>query len=87
MFAENWNGISLLWDVSTQRADITVTSDTSGSWGLWESRCHGSLAFYTYPSPSCSSGSSSVWISMAGSLGGVQGGQYGSNPHPQQYLQ
>ena len=33
MFAENWNGISLLWDVSRQRADITVTSDASGSWG------------------------------------------------------
>ena len=32
MYVENWNGISLLWDVSRQRADTTVTSDALGSW-------------------------------------------------------
>ena len=49
MFVENRNGISLLWDVSRQRADIMVTSDASGSWGcgaLWES------CWFHFPWPS-----------------------------------
>ena len=41
LFAEDWNGISMFWDVSNQSAEIQVTSDASGSWGcgaFWESK-------------------------------------------------
>ena len=31
LFIERWNGISILWDVQRQTADMTVFSDTSGS--------------------------------------------------------
>ena len=33
LFAEDWNGISMFWDVSKNTADVTVMSDASGSWG------------------------------------------------------
>ena len=33
LFIERWNGISILWDVQRQTADMTVFSDASGSWG------------------------------------------------------
>ena len=38
LFAEEWNGISILWDSSTLLPEFTVFSDASGSWGcgaLW----------------------------------------------------
>ena len=41
LFAEDWNGISMFWDVSKQTADITVMSNASGSWGcgaFWKSK-------------------------------------------------
>ena len=28
-----WNGVSMLWNQNQYKADISVTSDTSGSWG------------------------------------------------------
>ena len=33
LFISTWNGISMLWDLGRQTADITLTSDASGSWG------------------------------------------------------
>lgn len=33
LFAEDWNGISILWDSSTLRPEFNVFSDASGSWG------------------------------------------------------
>ena len=38
LFAEEWNGISILWDSSTLLPEFKVFSDASGSWGcgaLW----------------------------------------------------
>ena len=38
LFAEEWNGISILWDSSTVLPEFNIFSDTSGSWGcgaLW----------------------------------------------------
>ena len=49
MFAEDWNGILMLWDVSKKTADVTVTSDGSGSWGcgaFWKSK------WFHFPWPS-----------------------------------
>ena len=40
LIAVEWSGISMFWDVSKKTADITVTSDVSGSWGcgaFWKS--------------------------------------------------
>ena len=33
MFVEQWNGVSLLWDIGLHDSDLTVYSDASGSWG------------------------------------------------------
>ena len=33
LFAEEWNGISMLWDSSTLLPEFNVFSDASGSWG------------------------------------------------------
>ena len=33
LFADRWNGISMLWDLKKYSVDITVYSDASGSWG------------------------------------------------------
>ena len=33
LFISTWNGISMLWDLGKQSADITLTSDAAGSWG------------------------------------------------------
>ena len=33
LFADKWNGISLLWDSHTSRPEFTIYSDASGSWG------------------------------------------------------
>ena len=33
LFAEEWNGISILWDSSTVLPEFNIFSDTSGSWG------------------------------------------------------
>ena len=30
---DRWNGISILWDLQRQSADLSVYSDASGSWG------------------------------------------------------
>ena len=41
LFAEDWNGISMLWYVSKKTTDVTVASDASGSWGcgtFWKSK-------------------------------------------------
>ena len=49
LFAEDWNGISMFWDVSKKTADVTVTSDASGSWGcgaFWKSK------WFHFPWPS-----------------------------------
>ena len=38
LFAEEWNGISILWDSSTVLPEFNIFSDASGSWGcgaLW----------------------------------------------------
>ena len=32
-FMDRWNGISMLWDLQKQTADLSVFSDASGSWG------------------------------------------------------
>jgi len=32
IFVEQWNGISLLWDLGLQKPSIIVHSDASGSW-------------------------------------------------------
>lgn len=32
-FLDKWNGISILWDLHCQSPDVSVHSDTSGSWG------------------------------------------------------
>ena len=39
LFAEKWNGISMLWDIHKHSPDTSVFSDASGSWGcgaLWQ---------------------------------------------------
>ena len=49
LFAEDWNGISMFWDVCKNTADVTVTSGASGSWGcgvLWKSK------WFHFPWPS-----------------------------------
>ena len=49
LFAEDWNGISMFWDISKHTANITVTSDASGSWGcgaFWKSK------WFHFPWPS-----------------------------------
>ena len=33
LFAEKWNGVSLLWDSHTLLPEFNVFSDASGSWG------------------------------------------------------
>ena len=33
VFSEQWNGISLLWDLKALKADLSVLSDALGSWG------------------------------------------------------
>ena len=33
LFMDRWNGISILWDLQRQSADLSVYSDASGSWG------------------------------------------------------
>ena len=56
LFAEDWNGISMFWDVSKYTADITISSDASGSWGcgaFWKSK------WFHFPWPSSLQG---LWI-------------------------
>ena len=33
IFVEQWNGVSLLWDIGLHNSDLMVYSDASGSWG------------------------------------------------------
>ena len=33
IFIEEWNGVSLLWDLGLQAPDIQVYTDASGNWG------------------------------------------------------
>ena len=33
VFASEWNGISMLWDLNRSKPDINLFSDASGSWG------------------------------------------------------
>ena len=33
LFAEKWNGVSLLWDSHTSHPEFNIYSDASGSWG------------------------------------------------------
>ena len=33
LFSEQWNGVSLLWDLGLTRVDISIYTDASGSWG------------------------------------------------------
>ena len=52
IFMEEWNGVSLLWDLGLQAPDIQVYTDASGNWGCgvfldpkwfhleWSSRLH-----------------------------------------------
>ena len=83
----------MFWDVSKHTADITITSDASGSWGcgaFWKSK------WFHFPWPSSLqglpiatkelipivSGSSTFWSQMEGPYGGVQGRQHGSGTCP-----
>ena len=57
VFAEEWNGISVLWGVSKQRPDITTMLNASGFWdygAFWQSNGFislGLLHFNAYLSP------------------------------------
>ena len=33
IFVDQWNGVSMLWDIGLCKSDIVVYSDASGSWG------------------------------------------------------
>ena len=51
VFAEDWNGISVLWGVSKQRPDITAMLDASGLWGygaFWQSNGFISLGLHHF---------------------------------------
>ena len=93
LFAEDWNGISMFWDISKHTADITVMSDASGSWGcgvFWKSK------WFHFPWPSSLQGlpiatkelipivvAAALFRSrMEGPYGGVQGRQHSSGTCP-----
>ena len=50
VFASQWNGISMLWDLDRSTPDVNVFSDASGSWGCgayWGSQ------WFHFPWPPC----------------------------------
>ena len=50
VFASQWNGISMLWDLDRLTPDIKVVSDASGSWGCgayWDAH------WFHFPWPLC----------------------------------
>ena len=89
LFAEKWDGISLLWDNHTLLLEFNIYSDASGSWGCggyWG--CVGfSLIVPSLLLLRSSDISSNIWPSVEGSLGSILSRQFGSGLHPQINIQ
>jgi len=81
LFADAWNGVSMLWDITTLQPQFTLVSDASGSWGCgayWGSQwfqLQWPVGFQplSIADPCCHC-CSLVWSSVAGSPGSDGGG-------------
>ena len=91
LFISTWNGISMLWDTGAKKADFTVTSDASGSWGCgafcmvpFSVVGQTSSLVYRYKGDDTNSGGCSyLWEGVVYQNCRISCGQHGSSTHSQ----